>query len=90
MRVTDKGQVTILVAIRQRLAFGPETEVESDVVDDEIRVRKVAGSQRHGRDLVSQLRGRGTVHMTTEEIMALTRGEERAGLRSGILGRCPT
>lgn len=75
MRVTEKGQVTIPIGIRQRLGIGAETEVEFDVVGDEIRVRKVVGGQRRGRELVERLRGRGTVRMSTEEIMALTRGE---------------
>ena len=76
MRVTEKGQVTIPIEIRQQLGIVPETEVELEVVGDEIRVRKAAGRQRRGRDLVRRLRGRGSVQMTTEEIMALTRGEE--------------
>ena len=76
MRVTEKGQVTIPIEIRQRLGIVPETEVELEVVGDEIRLRKAAGRQRRGRDLVGRLRGRGSVQMTTEEIMALTRSEE--------------
>jgi antitoxin PrlF len=76
MRVTQKGQVTIPIEIRQRFGIVPETEVEFDVVNDEIRVRKTSGRQRRGRELVNRLRGRGSVAMTTEEIMALTRGEE--------------
>lgn len=76
MRVTDKGQVTIPIAIRQRLGIVPETEVEFEVVGDEVRMRKVETGQRRGRDLVRRLRGTGSVQMSTEEIMALTRGEE--------------
>jgi AbrB family looped-hinge helix DNA binding protein len=76
MRVSEKGQVTIPIEIRQLLGIVPETELELDVVGDEIRVRKAAGRQRRGRELVGRLRGRGSVRMTTEEIMALTRGEE--------------
>ena len=76
MRVTEKGQVTIPVEIRQQLGIVPETEVVFEVVGDEVRMRKAAGRQRRGRDLVGRLRGRGSVQMSTEEIMALTRGEE--------------
>lgn len=75
MRVTEKGQVTIPIAIRQRLGIVPETEVEFEVVGDEVRMRKVEGGQRRGHDLVRRLRGTGSVQMSTEEIMALTRGE---------------
>ncbi|MBI2565536.1 MAG: AbrB/MazE/SpoVT family DNA-binding domain-containing protein [Candidatus Schekmanbacteria bacterium] len=76
MRVTEKGQVTIPIEIRQQLGIVPETEVEFYVIGNEIRVRKVEGQQRRGRDLISRLRGRGAVKMTTEEIMALTRDED--------------
>ena len=43
---------------------------------DAVVLRKVPGSRRRGRALVEHLRGRATVGMTTEEILALTRGEE--------------
>ena len=33
------------------------------------------GERRRGRALIEHMRGRGTVSMTTEEIMALMRGE---------------
>lgn len=73
MRLTSKGQVTIPLAIRERLGLMPNTEVEFDVVGDSVRVRKAA-RQRRGRDLIARMRGKGTVRLTTDEIMALTRG----------------
>lgn len=38
-------------------------------------LRKVKGKGR-GQDVVPRLRGQGNVRMTTDEIMALTRGED--------------
>lgn len=75
MRLTSKGQVTIPLGIRKRLGLMPNTEVEFDVVGQSVRIRK-ATKQRRGREIVEHLRGRARQPgMTTDEIMALTRGE---------------
>jgi AbrB family looped-hinge helix DNA binding protein len=76
MRVTSKGQVTIPRDIRRRLGIGPQTEVEFVVEGNNVVLRKAKGAPSHGKRLVEALRGRATVRMTTDEIMALTRGEE--------------
>jgi AbrB family looped-hinge helix DNA binding protein len=72
MRVTSKGQVTIPQDIRERLGLFPNTEVTFDVVGDTVRIRKQKRGDR-GRRLIEHLRGKGTIKMTTDEIMALTR-----------------
>jgi AbrB family looped-hinge helix DNA binding protein len=74
MRVTSKGQVTIPIEIRQKLRIGPETEVEFDLVGQTIRIRKRVGRKSRGERLVDRLRGKATRRMTTEQILALTRG----------------
>ena len=74
MRITSKGQVTIPVHIREKLGLLENTEVEFDVVGDSVRVRKARGNRVRGRSLVAHLRGRATTRMSTDEIMALTRG----------------
>lgn len=73
MRVTEKGQVTIPKELRDALGIGAGTEVEFERHDDTIVVRKSPGRTR-GQGLAERLRGRGDVHLTTDEIMALTRG----------------
>jgi AbrB family looped-hinge helix DNA binding protein len=76
MRITEKGQVTIPVEIRERLGLLPHTEVEFEVDGNTVRIHRVPDPEAgRGRRLVAHLRGRGTVGLTTEEIMALTRGE---------------
>jgi AbrB family looped-hinge helix DNA binding protein len=76
MRITSKGQVTIPIEIRERLGFLPETEVEFQVVGNAVQMRKITDSPtQRGRSLVTRLRGKGTVQMSTGEILALTRGE---------------
>ena len=77
MKITTKGQVTIPVEIREKLGLLPNTEVEFEVVGKAVRMRKVRRANRTGRrgkSIVERLRGRGSVRMTTDEILALTRG----------------
>ena len=77
MKITDDGQVTIPEDIRKRCGLVPGSEVEFEVVGDAVQLKKkdVAPLSR-GEALVAHLRGRGTSGMTTDEIMALTRGED--------------
>ena len=76
MRVTSKGQVTIPKEIRERFGLMPETEVEFIVVDGDLLVRKAGTRGKSaGEKLVERLRGRGQLNMTTDEILALTRGD---------------
>jgi antitoxin PrlF len=74
MRITAKGQVTIPQEIRLRLGLQPETEVEFDVVGNTVRIRKVSGRPGRGRRIVDRLRGRATRRLTTDQILAMTRG----------------
>lgn len=76
MKITTKGQVTIPQHIRERLGLLPHTEVEFEVRGDVVVVTK-AGTRRRGRRIVEALKGRGDVELSTDEIMALTRGEAR-------------
>jgi len=74
MRVTAKGQVTIPQEIRHRLGLLPETEVDFEVVGNAVRIRKARGRAGRGRSIVRRLRGRATTRLTTDQILALTRG----------------
>ncbi|MBA2509603.1 MAG: AbrB/MazE/SpoVT family DNA-binding domain-containing protein [Nocardioidaceae bacterium] len=72
MRVTSKGQVTIPQGVRRRLGIEPGSDVDFEVDDDGVRlVRRAEGS---GAAAIKAMRGR-RLPMTTDEIMALTRGE---------------
>ena len=75
MRVTVKGQVTIPEHIREKLGIRPQSEV--DFIEERGRVylvKKVNKTPRESR--FRRCRGIATVKMTTDEIMALTRGEK--------------
>ena len=73
MRITSKGQVTIPQEIRERCGLLPGTEVTFVLEGNNLRVVKQEGPHERGRNLVAHLRGRATVSMTTDEILALTR-----------------
>lgn len=73
MRITSKGQVTIPVEIRDRLGLLPETEVDFVVENDTVRIVRRPDGQSRGDKVVRRLRSTGSVRMTTDEILALTR-----------------
>jgi antitoxin PrlF len=75
MKITTKGQVTIPQEIRERLGLLPHTEVEFEVRGDVVVLKKSTASGRRGRNLVAHLRGRADTGLSTDEIMALTRGD---------------
>ncbi|HEY2412663.1 MAG TPA: AbrB/MazE/SpoVT family DNA-binding domain-containing protein [Pirellulaceae bacterium] len=75
MRVTSKGQVTIPQEVREKLGILPHTEVEFQVQGNSARLVKVPakGTSSRGATIVARLKGSGTVKMTTDQILALTR-----------------
>jgi AbrB family looped-hinge helix DNA binding protein len=75
MRITSKGQVTIPAPIRERLGLLENTEVEFEVVGNSVRVRKARERPARGKSIVAHLRGRATSRLSTDEILALTRGK---------------
>jgi AbrB family looped-hinge helix DNA binding protein len=79
MRITTKGQVTIPQHIRERLGLLPHSEVEFDIVGDSVRIRKKKGTPTRGQRLLAHMRRgpRPIPGMTTDQLMALTRGEDR-------------
>jgi AbrB family looped-hinge helix DNA binding protein len=77
MRLSTKGQVTIPQEIREQLGLLPGMELDFEVHGEEIRVRRTRGSKTRGQLIVENMRRhRGEGTMTTDEIMALTRGED--------------
>ena len=80
MQITSKGQVTIPQEIRSRLGPLPHTKVEFELAGDHARIRKarsLPGESGRGLRAVELLRGSADIRMSTDEILALTRGEPR-------------
>lgn len=75
MRITSKGQVTIPQAIRERYGLLPDTEVEFVAKRNSVQIVKSTSTEKptRGQTIVRRLRGRSTVRMSTDEILALTR-----------------
>jgi AbrB family looped-hinge helix DNA binding protein len=78
--VTSKGQVTIPKKFRAHLGIERGSAVDFDLTDaGEVVVRPAAPVRRGRRRTAprtsrfARLRGRATVKMSTEEILALTR-----------------
>ncbi len=75
MRITSKGQVTIPIEIREKMGLLPDTEVQFEMKGDAVRIKRAQrSSSRRPRDLINRMRRKATVEMTTDEILALTRG----------------
>ncbi len=76
MKITSKGQVTIPQAVREQVGWRPGDDVDFVVTDGEVRIVRNPAKSDRGRRIANHLWGRATVRMTTDEIMALTRGED--------------
>ena len=88
MRITTKGQVTIPQHIRERLGLLPHTEVDFTLEGDVAYLRKVdpdeaqqtqqrqQGTEASSRSeiLIRLMERPSAVTMSTDEILALTRG----------------
>lgn len=72
--VTSKGQVTIPKRVRDQLGIRTGTSVEFEMTPDgQVILRKTSGALPPSR--FERMRGTATSGMTTDEIMAMTRGE---------------
>jgi AbrB family looped-hinge helix DNA binding protein len=78
MRITSKGQVTIPIDVRERAGLHPHSEVDIVFKNGVVAIMKASGARglTRGARIVASMRGRGDSGLTTDEIMALTRGED--------------
>lgn len=76
MRITSKGQVTIPIEIRAQAGLLPNTEVTFEFRNGEILLKKSPRQATRGQKLVERMKGKASIRMTTDEIMALTRGDD--------------
>ena len=77
MRITTKGQVTIPQDIREKLGLLPHCEVDFAIAGQSVVIRKARSKTTRGQRLLEVMRAARPRYpgMTTDEIMALTRGE---------------
>ena len=77
MRMTVKGQVTIPIEMREKLGLLPNSEVEFALVGDSVRIRRPRAGRAAGSVCSSRCERRAPKSgMTTDELMAMTRGED--------------
>lgn len=72
MRVTEKGQVTIPLAIREALGIEQASEVEFTLSGDYAVLRRVVRPEAVAERL-AQYKGVANAGLSTEDILALTR-----------------
>ena len=73
--VTSKGQVTIPKSVRDRLGIHPGSKIDFEVGEDGRAYLRRVGQRRVKPSRFERMRGTATSGLTTDEIMALTRGE---------------
>ena len=76
MRVSAKGQVTISAKLRRQQGLKPDMKVIQRPWGKHGVIIEPAKDSDQGRsDVIERMRGRGTIRMTTDQIMRLTRGD---------------
>lgn len=77
MRITSKGQVTIPQHIREKAGLLPNTEVEFEIVRGKVLLRPAGPAVTKRQRAIDRLRGTlKHLKMSTDELIALTRGED--------------
>jgi antitoxin PrlF len=71
MRVTTKGQVTIPLEVRRALGIHPGSDVQFEL---EERGARLLVDQHAAVAEIARMRGSGSGELSTDEILALTRG----------------
>lgn len=72
--ITSKGQVTIPKKVREFLGVSAGSSLDFEMTAaGQVVIRPVSGKTRKGVSRFAKLRGRATVKMSTNAIMALTR-----------------
>jgi antitoxin PrlF len=72
--VTRKGQVTIPKPVRDRLGIKPGSKVDFEIAEDGRAFLRRIGKGRLAPSRFVRMRGSATSGLTTDQILALTRG----------------
>lgn len=73
--MTSKGQVTVPKSVRDALGLGPGSAVAFDMDAEGRVIVTKAGAPSPAKTRFARLRGTAGAGMSTDEVMALTRGE---------------
>jgi len=73
--MTSRGQVTLPTKVCELLSVGPGSSIEFELrPNGEVLMRAATAGRRPPRSRFARLRGCATVKVSTDEILALTRG----------------
>ncbi|MGO8699737.1 MAG: AbrB/MazE/SpoVT family DNA-binding domain-containing protein [Limisphaerales bacterium] len=75
-RLTVKGQITVPKQLRDAFGWKPHTELQFLRLADGVKLVLPKQGTSRGKRIVERLRGAGNRTWTTDQIMALTRGEK--------------
>ena len=73
-KMTTKGQVTIPKRLRDHLGLKPGSEVDFELTENGLVLLKARNGA--SESIFARLRGSAKQGITTDELMALTRGED--------------
>jgi bifunctional DNA-binding transcriptional regulator/antitoxin component of YhaV-PrlF toxin-antitoxin module len=82
MRINARGEITIPAGLLEKAGLKPETDVEMSLDGAGVRIAaakpagSVKGSETPGQRAVRLLKAGPKPHFTTDEIMAMTRGDD--------------
>jgi len=77
MHITSKGQVTIPLHIRESLGLLPHTEIEFYEQNGRVYLEKKTDTpSKRSQQLIEKMQGKGHGKLSTDQILAMTRGEE--------------
>ena len=75
MRITSKGQITIPQEIREKAGLLPNTEVQFEMIGGSVLLKPAGKPAARAERAIGRLRGSlKHIRMSTDQIMALTRG----------------
>lgn len=77
MKITEKGQITIPQALREKYRLLPHSSVE--FIEENNRVYIYLAAEQPRANRFSTVRGKADTGMTTEELLALTREDTEQG-----------
>jgi antitoxin component of MazEF toxin-antitoxin module len=77
VRISPNGEVTIPAHVREQAGLLPDTEVRFHFDGECIRILPVTPPARalYGDELIRSLSGRATTRLSSDQILALMRGE---------------
>lgn len=75
-KVTDDGQLKIPKAVLEKFGIGPGSEVDCrHTADGSVVIEKAKAAQPLDPDRFEQVRGTANAGFSTDEILAMTRGD---------------